>query len=159
MGVKWHKAQVTVLAIGTLFSWTTLVLDYRHFFDSGGRVFEFSGCAVANPLATPCFYGALAFAIALLWSVAVVRAAPDAVLRLQGGLHWLLVAGTLFAWGNLGYELYRYLQPQPTASAFSCPVGDVAPNPLATPCFYGALIFACALMVSTTIRRSSRRSP
>ena len=101
MGVKWHRAQVTVLAIGTLFSWTTLVLDYRHFFDSGGRVFEFSGCAVANPLATPCFYGALAFAVALLWSVAVVRAAPDAVLRLQGGLHRLLVTGTLFAWASV----------------------------------------------------------
>jgi hypothetical protein len=51
------KIQVAVLAVGTAFSWFTLVIDYRRFFAAGGRVLELSGCAAANPLMTPCFYG------------------------------------------------------------------------------------------------------
>lgn len=47
--------QVGVLVVGTVFSWTTLVFDYRRFFASGGSVFELSGCVVANPVITPCF--------------------------------------------------------------------------------------------------------
>jgi hypothetical protein len=62
------RAQVALLALGTAFSWITLTLDYRRFFAAGGQVFELSGCAVANPLATPCFYGALAFFAALVWA-------------------------------------------------------------------------------------------
>lgn len=154
MSGKLRRLQVAILAIGVLFSWTTLVLDYRRFFASGGQVLELSGCAIANPLATPCFYGALAFAIAFAWSVVILRADEDvAAAGQQRGLSWLLVAGTLFAWGNFAYETYRYLQPQPTPSAFSCPAGEAVPNPFTTSCFYGALIFLAALLVAALLRR------
>jgi hypothetical protein len=150
------RIQVAVLAVGTAFSWITLLLDYRRFFASGGNVLELSGCAVANPVMTPCFYGALAFLAAFAWAVAIVRSTPDAVPARQRGLHWLLAAGTLFAWGNFAYETYRFLQPQPAPSAFSCPTGEAAVNPLMTSCFYGALIFLTALVVSVLIRRAHR---
>jgi hypothetical protein len=150
------KAQVAVLAVGTAFSWTTLLLDYRQFFASGGKVLELSGCAVANPVMTPCFYGALAFLAAFAWSIAIMRSAPDAAPARQRGLQLLLAAGTLFAWGNFAYEAYRFLQPHPAPSAFSCPTGEAAVNPLMTSCFYGALIFLTALVVSVLIRRSRR---
>lgn len=65
--------QSALLALGALFSWVALALDYRRFFASGGRVLELSGCAVANPVVTPCFYGALAFAMAFAWSVVILR--------------------------------------------------------------------------------------
>jgi hypothetical protein len=156
MSEKLIRAQVVVLALGTAFSWITLVLDYRRFFASGGRVLEISGCAVANPVATPCFYGALAFLAALVWAVVILRSPPEAASKRQRGLHWLLAAGTVFAWGNLAYEVYRFVQPQPAASVFSCPAGEVAGNPLLTPCFYGALIFLAALVVSTAILRGRR---
>ena len=68
------KVQVAMLAIGTVFSWFTLVVDYRRFFAAGGRVFELSGCAVANPLITPCFYGAMIYLTALLVSMLIPRA-------------------------------------------------------------------------------------
>lgn len=153
MSGKLLKAQVAVLAVGTAFSWTTLFFDYRRFFASGGHVLETSGCAVANPIVTPCFYGALAFFAAFLWAVAILRSPPEAVSSRQKGLQWLLTAGTVFAWGNFAYEVYRFLQPQPVASAFSCPPMAEAANPLMTPCFYGALIFLTALVVSLFIRR------
>ncbi len=143
-----------MLALGTGFSWITLVFDYRRFFASGGHVLEISGCAVANPVITPCFYGALAFLAAFMWAVAILRSTPEAVSKRQRGLQWLLTAGTIFAWGNFAYEVYRFMQPQPAASAFSCPQGAAAVNPLMTPCFYGALIFLAALVVSVLILRA-----
>ncbi len=151
------KIQVAILALGTAFAWMTLVVDYRRFFAAGGRALELSGCAVANPIATPCFYGAIAFLVAFLWAVAILRAVPERSEQKEKGLRLLLVAGTLFAWGNFGYEVYRFLRPQAENAAFSCPPGETVGNPLMAPCFYGALIFLCALIVSMLIRRAHRR--
>lgn len=148
--------QVAVLGIGTGFSWITLVLGYRRFLASGGHVLNISGCAVTNPVITPCFYGALAFLAAFVWALAILRSAPEAVLKRQRGLQLLLAAGTIFAWGNFTYEVYRFMRPQPAAFAFSCPAGEVAVNPLMTPCFYGALIFLTALVVSILVTRAHR---
>ncbi len=151
------KIQVAVLALGTAFAWVTLAVDYRRFFAAGGRALEFSGCAVANPIATPCFYGAFAFLVAFLWAVAILRAAPEGVEQKERGLRLLLAAGTLFAWGNFGYEVYRFARPQAESAGFSCPPGETVGNPLLAPCFYGALIFLTALIVSMLIRRAHRR--
>ncbi len=156
------KLQVGVLMIGTVFSWTTLVLDYRRFFASGGSAYELSGCIVANPITTPCFYGALAFLLALLWALLIFRSEPAALIKKQRvksqrGLQFLLAAGTIFAWGNFAYEAYRFLQSKSISSEFGCPAGDLVVNPLMTPCFYGALIFLTALVVSLLITRKNRK--
>lgn len=150
------RLQVAVLAIGTAFAWFTLAGDYRRFFGAGGEVFQWSGCAVTNPLLTPCFYGALAFLAALVWALVLLRSAPAAAARRQRGLNWLLAAGTVFAWSNLAYEVFLYSQQRP-ASAFSCPPpGEAVVHPLMTPCFYGALIFLTALAISLLIVRTRR---
>lgn len=159
MGELLLKVQVALLALGTAFSWFTLVVDYRRFFAAGGRVLEASGCAVANPIMTPCFYGAVAFLAAFLWAITVLRSVPQAVSRRQRGLNWLLSAGTVFAWGNFAYEVYRFSQPQASASAFSCPKEAVVVHPLMTPCFYGALIYLAAFVVSMFILRTRARRP
>ena len=150
------KVQVAVLAVGTGFSWGALVFDYRRFFASGGHVLQLSGCAVTNPVITPCFYGALAFLAAFVWALVILRSAGAAVSKRQRGLQFLLAAGTVFAWGNFSYEVYRFMQVKPAASAFSCPPGEVAANPLTLPCFYGALIFLASLVVSIIITRTHR---
>ena len=148
------KLQAALLALGTAFSWFTLIVDYRSFFAAGGQVFELSGCAVANPLATPCFYGAMAFLAALVWAVVVLRSSPERATQRQRGLRWLLLAATLFAWGNFGYEVYRYVQPHPGATTFSCPPGEAPIHPLSTPCFYGALIYLSAFVVAMLALRT-----
>ena len=150
------RLQVAALAVGTAFAWFTLALDYRRFFNAGGRVSEWSGCAVTNPLLTPCFYGAIAFLAAFVWALVLLRSAPQAVAGRQRGLNWLLAAGTVFAWGNFAYELFLYSQ-QRSVSAFSCPPpGEAAVHPLMSPCFYGALIFLTALAISLSILRTRR---
>lgn len=153
MGKPLLKLQVGVLALGTLFSWFTLWVDYRRFFAAGGHWLEVSGCAAANPLVTPCFYGAWAFLVALVWAVAVLRSGQSLIGRRQRGLHWLLAAGTVFAWGNFAYEVFRYSQPTAPASAFSCAREQALVHPLMTPCFYGAMIYLAALLVSMRILR------
>ncbi len=137
-GLRFLRAsQTALLGLGTAFSWLTLVLDYRQFFAAGGRVLQFSGCVVANPAATPCLYGAIAFLAALILSFS----------RFQRTLTGLLAAGSVFAWGNFAYLAYVFLTAKPR-SALSCPPGEAAVNPVGAPCFYGALIFTTALVVS-----------
>jgi hypothetical protein len=153
-----HKLQAVLLAVGTAFSWFTLIGDYRRFFAAGGRVFELSGCVVANPLATPCFYGALAFIVALVGSVAILRSPPAIALARERKLIWLLAAGTVFAWGNFGYEALRYYGAPKATSAFSCPPGALGDNPFLLPCFYGALIFLAALVTAWRIARGAAPS-
>jgi len=149
-----------VLALGAVFSWISLVFDYRRFFSSGGRALELSGCTVANPVVTPCFYGAMAFLAAFAWSVIVLGSAPAAAVGRQRRLQWLLVAGTLFAWGNLAWTTYSFFRPRPAASPFTCPPVEVPVNPLLAPCFYGAIIFLAALAVSLVmLRQREMRKP
>ncbi len=155
MNQRLLQVQAAVLAIGTAFSWFTLVLDYRRFFAAGGKVLEVSACAAANPVLTPCFYGALAFLAAFTWAFAMLRAAPEVAVKQQPRLQWLLVAGTVFAWGNFAFLAYRYLLAAP-APAFSCPPGAAPANPLLAPCFYGALFFSVALGISVAMLRRGR---
>jgi hypothetical protein len=159
MNANLIRGQVGLLALGTAFSWITLAVNYRRFFASGGRVLELSGCAVANPVTTPCFYGALAFLAAFVWAIVIARSPPPAIPKRQRGLGWLLAAGTLFAWANFAYEVYLFVQPQPAPSAFSCPAGQAAANPLLSSCFYGALLFLSAFLVSRLISKAHRAVP
>ncbi len=145
-----------MLALGTAFSWIVLIFDHRRFFASGGHLLQLSGCVVANPITTPCFYGAVTFLVAFLWALAVLGSPARSVAARQLGLQWLLAAGTLFAWGNFAYLSYRFLRPTPALAAFSCPPTEAPINPLTAPCFYGALIFLATLVVSVVIRRMWR---
>ena len=99
----------------------------------------------------------MAFLAALIWGVVILRSAPGALAGRQRGLNWLLIAGTIFAWGNFAYEVFRYTR-QRAELPFGCPPGEEIVHPLMTPCFYGALIFLTALVISILILRASRRT-
>jgi len=148
------KTQSAVLAAGTAFSWYTLVDDYRLYFAAGGEWFQWSGCSVTNPMQTACFYGAIAFLIALVWSLGVLAGTPNRVMGRQRGLNWLLAAATVFAWSSFAWEMFAAANHQP-APKFSCPPLPQAPvQYLDQPCFYGALMFLAALMISQLVLRT-----
>ena len=66
----------------------------------------------------------------------------------------ILLAGTLFAWGNFGYELYNWLN---TGKQIGCAVG--ATNPFFTPCFFGAIFFTLAFILSiVSLKKFNRLS-
>ena len=56
----------------------------------------------------------------------------------------ILLMGVLFAWGNFAYELYNWLNNK--ACTTGCAQGLA--NPFLTPCFYGALFFTVAFILS-----------
>ncbi len=66
----------------------------------------------------------------------------------------VLLLGTIFAWTNLGLETYNYLNQKPCQ--FSCTAGQVV-NPVFTPCFYGALFFLTAFILSAIMLKQSRK--
>lgn len=65
----------------------------------------------------------------------------------------ILVLGTLFAWGNFIYELVNWLNDK--ACTTGCAI-DVT-NPFLTPCFYGALFFLIAFIVSALMLARSKK--
>jgi hypothetical protein len=64
----------------------------------------------------------------------------------------VLLAGTLFAWTNFAIELVDWLNKR--ACTLGCSIGLV--NPFLTPCFYGALVFALAFILSAMILKKSK---
>ena len=59
----------------------------------------------------------------------------------------VLLLGTAFAWTNFTIELVNWLNKR--ACTLGCAVGLV--NPFLTPCFYGAIFFLIAFILSINI--------
>ena len=65
---------------------------------------------------------------------------------------WILLLGVVFAWANFAQELINWLQKKECTTG--CAVGLV--NPFLTPCFYGAIFFLVAFVLSCIIVVNSR---
>jgi len=66
----------------------------------------------------------------------------------------VLLIGTVFAWGNFGYELYSWINTGSCKTG--CAIGFV--NPFLTPCFYGALFFTLAFILSIVSLKKINKS-
>lgn len=60
----------------------------------------------------------------------------------------ILLGGTIFAWCNFFMELSAWLKGKKCTTG--CKIGA---NPFLTPCFYGAIFFAAAFVLSCLILR------
>lgn len=143
---KYFLGQCLILAAGTAFAWKTVFGDFDRFFSAGGELFKFSGCRYPNPLATPCFYGAIVFIIALALALSLWQSQKP---TLQKKLSWILCLGTLFAWTMTALEFYKYLKPH--AGAYVGCGGLTVKNPFYTPCFTGACFYLIAYIISLMI--------
>lgn len=65
----------------------------------------------------------------------------------------VLAIGTIFAWTNFTIELIDWLNKR--SCTLSCTGGQLV-NPFLTPCFYGALFFLTAFIISAYILKKSR---
>jgi len=151
---KLFRLQTLTLAGGSIFAWYTVFGDFSRFFSAGGRITQFSGCQFPNPLITPCFYGAIAFLIALGWSIFILQNPENKKRISQKRLNWLLLAGTLFAWSMVAKEFYKYFTPH-TGAYIGCS-GLPTQNPVFTPCLTGASIYLISLILSIFILRKKR---
>lgn len=136
-----EKMLLAALIFGVGFSWYTVINDFIRFNSIYGTVFKVENCSVPNPITTPCFYGAIAFFIALLLLL----------FKKYSYLKYLLIGGTAFAWANFTYEAYKFYQPFNT-SKIGCSGIEVI-NIFNTPCFYGALIYLLALFIFLNLKK------
>ncbi len=66
----------------------------------------------------------------------------------------ILLIGTIFAWANFIYELVVWFGGK--ANIFSCLPNAV--NPFLSPCFYGALMFSIAFILSIILKRKYKKT-
>ncbi len=67
--------QFVVLLGGTIFAWTNFGLEMKNYL---AKVACTSGCAIGvNPFYTPCFWGAVFFAIAFILNILIIRYKPN----------------------------------------------------------------------------------
>jgi hypothetical protein len=133
MKSKLQKLLTIILFGGSIFAWYTVFNDFSRFQRIYGTIFRIENCSVPNPVTTPCFYGAIAFVIALILSIK----------KNEKPLYILLIGGTIFAWSNFAYEVYKFYAS--TGVKTSC-AGVITNNVFTTPCFYGACIYLLALI-------------
>jgi hypothetical protein len=137
--------QSVLLSAGTVVAWNAVYVDFSLFYQTYGTIFKITHCTTPNPIITPCFYGAIAFLVALVWSLRMVNKMGVDLFQNQKRLVYLLIASTLFGWANFAHMLYGYYTATP--SAFSCVVAP-GTNPLHTPCFFGSVFFLASLITA-----------
>lgn len=65
----------------------------------------------------------------------------------------ILLAGTIFAWTNFFIELNNWLQEKECTAG--CAINIT--NPFFTPCFYGAIVFTIAFILSVYLLKNSSK--
>jgi len=151
-----YKMQAFALLVGTVFAWTTAIVDFSRFYQVEGTLFKINDCLYPNPITTPCFYGAIAFAVALIWALALLKKEGEARRKSEKYLMIFLSSGTIFAWKSFARLAYNFYTALP-GEGVGCSGAPVS-NPFATPCFYGSVLFLLALVVSITIFVKDRAS-
>lgn len=152
---KFLALQTLILAGGVVFSWSRVVIQLQTFYARYGTFFKFNDCAIPNPLVTACFYGAVAFVVALVWSGLILQSEVF-VLKNERYLRNFLLFGVCFAATVLTYEFLAFYKIIKTSGKIiSCTPGVF---PLYTPCFVGFLFFVGAFLVAGYIVKSQKIS-
>lgn len=144
---RFLQLQTGLLAAGTAFAWYNTIKNFIRFYGFEGTIFKLQDCVIPNPVTEACFYGAVGFLVALIWSVYIYRQQAETVAhKWQHYLWWFTSAGAIFAWYNVAKEFVAYYQAGP-GLAIGCSATPIT-NPFLTPCFTGAVIFLLTAILS-----------
>jgi hypothetical protein len=150
----WALSLVVFLAIGALVAWSTTILALTRFYGSEGTLLRLDNIGIPNPVITPCFWGAVAFLIAVPWAGSLYsrlgRANPVGGYRMLG---WFLVACVLFGWSVVGYESWR-LSQSATGSIIGCTAAPMT-SIFQSPCLYGSSMYLASLVAAYIVVRTS----
>lgn len=135
-----------VLIVGIIFSFSNIAKEYIDFYNVEGTIFKLSDCKIPNPITTPCFYGALGFVIAFKLTDLISNSSNEKKVQFANYLMFFLLFGTLFAWYN-NWSTFIDFYLKDSTEVFGC-TGKIITSPFTTPCFIGALIFTCSLLLS-----------
>ena len=149
--------QTITLAVGSFIGWREVIAEVNYYCDANafgiGGLTSFSGTLTTNPILTPCFWGSIAFVIALVWSLMILFNKSVKWQKVQmRNIFWLLLGATIFAWTNTSYTFYKYYADNPGIPYFGCPAERID-NPFTTACFMGATAFLVALIINIFYKR------
>lgn len=145
MGKLIRSSQFTLilLLLGASYAWYMNISKIILFYDFYGTMNKFTQTIFPNPFITPCFYGGIAFLLSLYLVYTKNRYAKA-----------LLIASSIFAWGNWTWGIIQYYVFK--SDSFTCSGASVN-NPFITPCFIGALFFTSALVHFTLISKKTTK--
>lgn len=146
--------QSLIILAGTLFAWYNVVKNFIRFYNLEGTIFKIKDCAIPNPVTEACFYGAVGFLVALVWSYYIYQK-PELTKKVQHYLWWFLSAGTIFAWYNVSKEFVAYYSAH-SGVVLGCSATPIT-NPFLTPCFTGASIFLIAAILAGFIHSKNQK--
>jgi hypothetical protein len=141
------------LSVGTVIAWSTVTLGFIRFYRAEGTLLKFTNCTLPNPLTTPCFYGALAFLVSLIWATQLASRTTS-LGRGYERLWWLLLASTVFGWSNVAYEVWTWSHSA-SRTIMGCSAQPLS-SPWQSPCLYGSTMFLGAWVCVHVIVRASR---
>ncbi len=155
MGLKnlrrFEHLQMAALLSGSVLAWLTTIKEFVRFYQIEGTIFKIKDCAIPNPITTPCFWGATAFLVALIWAVYIYKQKKGR--GHQRKLMLFLAASTVFGWANVAYDYYKYfgakMEPIQTCSG-------LVKSPLYTACFWGSVLYLLALLLTIKIVRQKK---
>jgi hypothetical protein len=156
----WLGLQALALGWGNYVGWSTIYRDVQVFCTNEAKgldaLLSFNGTVTTNPLTTPCFWGTLAFAVALIWTVRLLFMKDlKKVKHEYKKLFILLVVGTIFALVN-NVPLFYKFYTTPKGTATSCSPGKLLTNPFITSCFFGLSAFSLSVLSGLGVRKTLR---
>ncbi|MBN1169307.1 hypothetical protein JXA63_05475 [Candidatus Woesebacteria bacterium] len=144
------KVQSVILLFGVIYAWTNVFISFRNFYGFEGTIFKFRDCYLTNPVLTPCFWGAIAFLAAFIWSLRNLKITDEVILKKsQKYLTYLLAFGTVFAFSVFGNEVFQLLRSD-TGEIQTC-LGSID-NPLKSSCLYGAIIYLTSFVYALKMK-------
>ncbi|NCS32599.1 hypothetical protein GW793_03855 [bacterium] len=144
-----------ILSGGVILSWSTVFQSFVVFYGYEGTIFKFTNCTITNPFLTPCFYGALGFGAALIWSSSLYLKSTKGLFGPYRYLTFFLLFCTIFGWGNVAYEVWEWFK---TADhTISGCGGKTFVSPLQSPCVWGSVFYLISLIVVSSIYRKTKR--
>lgn len=148
--IDYRILRVLTIVAGVIVSWYATISAFINFYDFEGTIFKIKDCVLPNPVVTPCFWGSLAFFIALVWAYKLHNKAS---LRGEKYFFYFMILCVLFAWSNFAVE-FKGIEPPSGSIVAPCPANKT--NPFLTPCFFGSIIFTISFFVSHLIVRNSK---
>lgn len=145
-----RKLRIIFLLLGSFVAWYETITKFQEFYNYEGTLLKIKDCIVANPITTPCFWGASAFVLALILAIVYYRKQSK---DFEKYFLWFMIFCVLFAWGNFAIELVG-IQPKPGAIITVCQANPV--SPFLSACFAGSILFTLSL--ATTYKVISSES-
>ena len=139
------QIRVAMLLLGVFVSWKTTLDAFFAFYRLEGTLFKVRDCVIPNPVTTPCFWGALAFFIALIWAYKQLGKEDK---KTEKYFLYFMIASVIFAWSNFIIELIGVTPPEGSLIA-PCPA--TASSPFLSACFFGSILFSFSLITTYLI--------